>query len=54
MKTNTKSQKKRKVKCKDFEHDYDNYIRKGRAWLVCPKCEADITLELVLMEEAKA
>jgi hypothetical protein len=41
-----------RIECKDFNHDYDNYVRKGRAWLVCPKCGKDITLELVLMADA--
>lgn len=31
--------------------DYENYVRKGRAYLVCPNCGRDITLELVLMSE---
>lgn len=42
-----------KKTCKDFKHDYKHYVRKGRANLRCPKCDADITLELVLMAEAK-
>ncbi len=33
--------------------DYTNYVRKGRGYLVCPKCGKDITLELVLMAELK-
>lgn len=40
-------------KCKDFNHDYEHYVRKGRANLRCPKCDADITLELVLIADAK-
>ena len=40
-----------KKECKDC--DYDNAIRKGRAYHVCPKCGKDLTLELVLMYEAK-
>lgn len=36
----------------DCDHDYENAIRKGRAHHVCPKCEKDITLELVLMHQA--
>jgi hypothetical protein len=35
------------------QHDYDNAIRKGRACYVCPKCGKDITLAIILMEEAK-
>lgn len=33
------------------EHDYDNPVRKGRAWLVCKDCGADITLAIVLMSD---
>ena len=44
---------KEKKKCKDLQHDYDNAIRKGRAYYVCPKCGEDITLLLVFIEEAK-
>lgn len=34
---------------KGCEHDYKNYVRKGRAKLHCPKCDEDITTILVLM-----
>lgn len=34
------------------EHDYENPIRKGRAHYVCPKCGADISLELAMIYEA--
>jgi len=33
--------------------DYENYVRVGRGDLRCPKCRRDITLELVLLEEAR-
>ena len=33
------------------QHDYDNPVRKGRAWLVCKDCGADITLAIVLMSD---
>ena len=32
--------------------DYDNPIKKGRAYYVCKDCGRDITLELVLIEKA--
>jgi len=35
----------------ECQHDYENYIKKGRANLRCPKCDKDITMELVLMQE---
>lgn len=38
---------------KDCDHDYDHPKRLGRAKYVCPKCGKDLTLELVLMAEAK-
>ena len=34
------------------ECDYENAIRVGRANWRCPKCNRDLTLELVLMHEA--
>ncbi len=34
-------------------HDLLNPIRKGRAHYVCRKCGADITLAVVILEEAK-
>lgn len=37
----------------DCDHDYKNYIRKGRADLRCSKCGKDITLELVIMADLK-
>lgn len=33
------------------KHDYEHPIRKGRACFLCPICNEDITLELVLMKE---
>jgi len=33
-------------------HDYKNAERRGRCRHVCPKCKADITLELVLIADA--
>ncbi len=39
--------------CPNLQHDYDNAVRKGRAHYVCPKCGQDITLMLVLLEDAK-
>jgi hypothetical protein len=38
---------------KTCDHDYKNAIRKGRAHYVCPLCGKDISLILILMEEAK-
>lgn len=32
--------------------DFENAIRKGRANWRCPKCDRDLTLELVLMYDA--
>jgi len=32
-------------------HNYEDVIRKGRAWFVCADCGADITLELVMLSE---
>ena len=32
-------------------HDYENYVRKGRARYHCPKCGADISMEVVLIAE---
>lgn len=40
-------------KSRECPHDYENYIHKGRAHYVCPKCLKDITLEVVLMFELK-
>jgi len=37
----------------ECSHDYGDYIRKGRAHYVCPKCLEDITLEVVLMMESR-
>jgi transposase-like protein len=34
------------------EHDYVNFVRKGRARYHCPKCDADITLECVMLAES--
>ena len=39
--------------CDIQDHDYENAKREGRARYTCPKCGRDITLELVLMEQAK-
>lgn len=41
------------MKNKTCNHDFKNAIRKGRAHYVCPKCGKDISLILMLMEEAK-
>lgn len=35
------------------QHDYDNPIRNGRANYSCPKCGKDISLILVLMQDAE-
>jgi len=35
------------------EHDYENPVRKGRAHYECPKCGADITLDLMFIMEAE-
>ena len=37
----------------ECKHDYENPVRKGRANLRCKDCDADITMELVLMEDMK-
>lgn len=37
----------------DCTHDYENPIRKGRAYYVCPDCGADISLQVILMYEDK-
>ncbi len=53
MKTNTKRRAfSGKRQCSGSVHDYDNAIRKGRAWYVCPKCGKDISLEYVMYVEA--
>lgn len=31
------------------DHDYYNAVRKGRAHYVCPKCDADISLAVILI-----
>lgn len=36
----------------DCNHDLEHPIHKGRAHYVCPKCGEDITLILVLIQEA--
>ena len=41
-----------KSECTGAVHDYDNAIRKGRAWYVCPKCGKDISLEYVMYMDA--
>jgi len=46
----TTKQQRQEEKC---NHDYDNPIRKGRADYHCRKCGADITLDLVCLEETK-
>ena len=37
---------------KNCEHDYQNFVKKGRARLHCPKCDEDITLELIYINQA--
>lgn len=32
--------------------DFENPIKKGRACYVCKDCDRDVTVELVLMQEA--
>lgn len=32
-------------------HDYENAVRKGYAYYVCPECGENITLELVMLAE---
>ena len=44
-------QNKKVKECKDC--DYDNAIRKGRAYYVCPRCGRDLTLELLLLKQAE-
>lgn len=34
------------------KHDYQNAIRRGGAWYICPKCGADISLSYVMYMEA--
>jgi hypothetical protein len=38
---------------KGCDHDYENAKRKGRCNYMCPKCWEDITLEVIMIEEAK-
>jgi len=35
------------------QHSYKHTIRKGCAKYICPKCKADITMELLLLMSAK-
>jgi hypothetical protein len=35
-------------------HDYERPVRKGRARYHCPLCDADISLEIVMLAEAEA
>ena len=37
--------------CEDFQHDYENSVKKGRAHYVCQKCGKDITMELVFIND---
>ena len=32
-------------------HDYENFVRKGRARYHCPKCGTDITFEIVMLAD---
>jgi hypothetical protein len=34
-------------------HDYDNPVKKGRGLYLCPKCDADISLEVLMLAEAE-
>lgn len=43
---------KPKLDAATCEHDYVNFVRKGRARYHCPKCDADITLECVMLAES--
>lgn len=36
---------------KECNHDFENAIRKGRAFWICPKCQEDITIDLVYLSE---
>lgn len=36
----------------ECEHDYEHPIRKGRAYLVCPKCGEDITFMIYTQKTA--
>lgn len=38
---------------KECKHDYDSPIRLGRANYVCKDCKQDISLILMMIEEAK-
>ena len=33
-------------------HDYENFVRKGRARYHCPKCGVDITFDVVMLADA--
>ena len=33
----------------DCHHNYEHPRRVGRAWYVCPKCGADISMEVILI-----
>lgn len=35
----------------DYSHDYENFKRKGRARYHCPKCDADISLDVVMLTD---
>lgn len=35
-------------------HDYDNAVRMGRAFYVCPKCKADVSMMIYMLWEAEA
>lgn len=36
---------------KDCKHDFEHPVRLGRAKYICPKCDKDITLELVFIAD---
>jgi hypothetical protein len=38
---------------KPCDHDYMNAVHVARFLYICPRCGADITLGIVLLEEAK-
>ena len=40
-------------RCETGKHDYENAVRCGRAFYICPICREDISMEIILLEELK-
>jgi len=38
--------------CTGLNHDFEHLIRRGRAHYECPKCGEDVTMMLLLAEQA--